>query len=59
MAEAFIVEAVRTAGGRPRHTEYPELGHNAFAWAYTEPALVEWLFAQKRPSGPASSSTTR
>jgi predicted peptidase len=54
-----MIDAVRTAGGRPRHTEYPELGHNAFAWAYTEPALVEWLFAQKRPSGPASSSTPR
>jgi hypothetical protein len=29
-------------------TEYAEIGHNVFMWAYTEPALVEWLFAQKR-----------
>jgi len=43
-----MIEAIRKAGGSPRHTEYPDLGHNAFAWAYTEPALVEWLFAQKR-----------
>jgi predicted peptidase len=43
-----MIEALRKAGARPRHTEYPDLGHNAFAWTYTEPALVEWLFAQKR-----------
>jgi predicted peptidase len=41
-----MIEALRKAGGRPRHTEYADLGHNVFAWAYTEPALVEWLFAQ-------------
>jgi predicted peptidase len=44
-----MIDALREAGARPRHTEYPELGHNAFAWAYTEPALVEWLCAQRRP----------
>jgi predicted peptidase len=43
-----MIEAIRNAGGSPRHSEYPDLGHNAFVWAYTEPALVEWLFAQKR-----------
>jgi len=43
-----MIEALRKAGGSPRHTEYPDLGHTAFAWAYTEPALVEWLFAQRR-----------
>ncbi len=43
-----MIEALRRAGGRPRHTEYSGVGHNVFMWAYTEPALVEWLFAQKR-----------
>ncbi len=43
-----LIEAIRKAGGDPRHTEYADLGHTVFAWAYTEPALVEWLFAQKR-----------
>ena len=43
-----MIDALRKAGGRPRHTEYPDLGHTVFAWAYSEPALVEWLFAQKR-----------
>ena len=44
----LMIDALRKAGGQPRHTEYPDLGHTVFAWAYTEPALVEWLFAQKR-----------
>jgi predicted peptidase len=43
-----MIDAVRKAGGHPRHTEYTGVGHNAFMWAYTEPALIEWLFAQKR-----------
>jgi predicted peptidase len=43
-----MIAALRKAGGRPRHTEYAGVGHNVFMWAYTEPALIEWLFAQKR-----------
>lgn len=43
-----MIEALRLAGGQPRHTEYAGVGHNVFMWAYTEPALVEWLFAQAR-----------
>jgi predicted peptidase len=43
-----MIDALRKAGGHPLHTEYAEVGHNVFMWAYTEPALIEWLFAQKR-----------
>jgi predicted peptidase len=43
-----MIDAIRKAGGKPRHTEYAGVGHNVFMWAYTEPALVEWLFAQRR-----------
>ena len=43
-----MIDALRKAGGRPLHTEYAGIGHNVFMWAYTEPALIEWLFAQKR-----------
>lgn len=32
----------------PLYTEYAGVGHNVFMWAYTEPALVEWLFARRR-----------
>ncbi len=43
-----MIEAIRKAGGHPRSTEYAGVGHDVFRWAYTEPALIEWLFAQKR-----------
>jgi predicted peptidase len=43
-----MMDALRTAGGRPRYTEYAGVGHNVFMWAYTEPALIDWVFAQKR-----------
>jgi predicted peptidase len=43
-----MVKAVRTAGGKPLYTEYPTVGHNAWEWAYLEPALVEWLFSQHK-----------
>jgi len=42
------IEALRKAGGRPLYSEYPDVEHNVFMWAYTEPALIEWLFAQHR-----------
>jgi predicted peptidase len=42
------IEARRKAGGKPLYTEYPGVGHNVSRWAYTEPALPEWLFARRR-----------
>jgi predicted peptidase len=40
--------AVQAAGGQPLYTEYPDVEHNSFMWAYTEPALVSWLFAHSK-----------
>jgi predicted peptidase len=42
------ISALRKAGGAPLYTEYPGVGHNACDWAFTEPALIDWLFAQKK-----------
>jgi len=44
------IDALRKAGGNPSYTEYPGIGHNANEWAFSEPALPNWLFAQRRPS---------
>lgn len=41
------IGALRKAGGSPIYTEYPEVGHNANEWAFSEPELAEWLFAQR------------
>src|SRR5688500_10471101 len=42
------VAAMRKAGGHPHHTEYAGVGHNVWQWAYTEPALVRWVFSKQR-----------
>ena len=43
-----IIEAIRRAGGTPRYTEYPDVGHDAWTPAFAEPELLQWLFQQKR-----------
>ncbi len=37
-----------TAARDVRYTEYPEGNHNAWDATYADPAMWEWLFAQKR-----------
>lgn len=46
--DRLMVEAVRAAGGRPKFTVYPDVGHNAWDPAYADPALYDWLLAQRR-----------
>lgn len=43
-----MIEAIKKAGGEPRYTEYPGVGHNSWDAAYADPKLLEWMFAQKR-----------
>jgi predicted peptidase len=43
-----MVEALKKAGGEPKYTEYPGVGHNAWDKAYGDPALFEWLFARSK-----------
>jgi len=43
-----MIAAIREAGGEPRYTEYPGVGHNSWSRTYSDPKLMEWLFAQKR-----------
>ena len=42
------IAALRKAGAHPSYTEYPGVDHNVWQWAYTEPALVRWMFANQR-----------
>ncbi len=42
------IAALRRAGGRPIYTEYAGVEHNVWRWAYTEPELVKWMFAQQK-----------
>jgi predicted peptidase len=44
-----IVEALKKAGGNPKYTEYPGVGHDSWNKAFAEPELFPWLFGQKKP----------
>jgi hypothetical protein len=43
-----MIAALKAAGGHPKYTEYPGVGHNSWDRAYSEPELPKWLFSQKR-----------
>jgi len=42
-----MIDALRQAGGQPKLTLYPGVGHDSWRRAYAEPELMAWLFAQK------------
>jgi len=41
-----IVAALKAAGGTPKYTEYPGVGHDSWNGAYAEAELLPWLFTQ-------------
>jgi predicted peptidase len=43
-----MLNAVVLAGGMPRYTEYPDINHFSWGLAFSDPALFEWLFRQKK-----------
>lgn len=46
-----MIDALRKEGGAPKLTILPGVGHIAWPAVYDDPALWEWLLAQKRSSG--------
>lgn len=42
-----MIEALKKAGGTPRYTEYPFVGHNSWDSAYVTPELYPWLLSHK------------
>jgi len=44
-----MIEALKKAGGEPKYTEYPGVGHDSWGPTYRDPEVFKWLFAQKRP----------
>jgi predicted peptidase len=43
-----MIAAIRQAGGAPRMTIYPGVDHDSWTATYANPAMVDWLFTQKR-----------
>jgi predicted peptidase len=42
-----MIKALKDAGGEPRYSEFPFVGHNSWDSAYVTPELYTWLLAQK------------
>ena len=43
-----MVAAIQAAGGNPKYTEYPGIGHGAWTPTYSNPLVWDWLFAQHK-----------
>jgi predicted peptidase len=43
-----MIDAMHRAGGKPRVTIFPAVGHICWTRVYPDPEVMDWLFAQKR-----------
>ena len=43
-----MVAALKKAGGSPKYTEYPGVGHNCWDRAYADPEFFPWLMHQQK-----------
>jgi len=43
-----MIAAIKAAGGKPRYTEYPGVGHNCWSTTFKNAEMLKWLFSQKR-----------
>ncbi len=43
-----LTEAVKKAGGTVKYTEYPDVGHDSWSATYSDAAMWQWLFAQRK-----------
>jgi predicted peptidase len=53
-----MIAAIRAAGGSPICTEYSGAGHDVWSSTYSNPAVWDWLFAQRKTDRPKSESAT-
>jgi predicted peptidase len=54
-----LVKAIEEQGGKKvKLTVYPDAEHDAWTRTYADPAVWEWLFAQRRGSATAVPATT-
>jgi poly(3-hydroxybutyrate) depolymerase len=54
-----MIDAVRTAGGQPKYTEYQGVGHDCWTQTYVDDAFHAWLFSQRRPAAKPELSFNR
>jgi predicted esterase len=58
-ASRRMVKALKDAGGEPRYTEFPGVGHNCWDKAHATDELWDWMFAQRRIQAAAPPDGTK
>ena len=48
-ATRTMIEALKKAGGKPKATYYPGVGHDSWSRTYDNPDVIRWLLEQSRP----------
>jgi predicted peptidase len=43
-----MVDAIKSAGGDPKFTIYPDAGHDSWTETYNNPEFYQWLLSQAR-----------
>ncbi|XZE53233.1 prolyl oligopeptidase family serine peptidase [Planctomycetaceae bacterium SH139] len=43
-----MIAAIKQAGGQPKYTEYPGVGHDSWTRTYQDDAFHQWLFSQAK-----------
>ncbi len=43
-----MIAAIRAAGGSPKYAELAGVGHDSWTPAYRDPAVLDWLFVQRK-----------
>ena len=42
-----MISAIRDAGGSPKMTIYPGVGHNSWSATYANTEVLKWMFSQR------------
>ena len=45
-----MIEALQKVGSNAKYTEYPDAQHDSWTQTYSNPELLDWMFAQRRES---------
>jgi len=52
-----MIAAIKSAGGTPKYSELPGVGHDSWTPAYRDPQVLDWIFSQRREANPKKEST--
>jgi len=52
-----MIAAIKKAGGMPKYTEYPGVGHNSWKKTFRDREALTWLFARKRKTASQPANT--